>query len=73
MTQTRAHSLLEAISNIIVGYTLNIFVNAIVFRLMQIDVSLNQNLAIGCVFTGVSLCRSYFIRRLFNKHTGGGK
>jgi hypothetical protein len=27
--------------------------------------SLNQNLLIGLVFTGVSLVRSYFLRRVF--------
>jgi hypothetical protein len=33
---------------------------------MGIPVSLSQNIAIGAIFTAVSLARSYALRRTFN-------
>lgn len=60
MTQLRAHSALEALANVAVG------AQVAVFPLFGIDVPLADNLAIGAVFTVVSLVRSYLLRRAFN-------
>ena len=38
----------------------------VVFRFYGIETSLGENLAIGLIFTGISLVRSYCLRRLFN-------
>jgi hypothetical protein len=38
----------------------------IVFPLFGLHASLSENLLIGCFFVGVSLIRSFAIRRLFN-------
>ena len=64
--QSRWMSLVEAVTNIVVGYGLAILTQIIVFPLFGLHVSLSENLLIGCFFVGVSLIRSFAIRRLFN-------
>ena len=64
--QTRRMSLVESVTNVVVGYLVALGAQLIVFPLMGISVSLNQNLLIGIIFTAVSLARSYVLRRLFN-------
>ena len=64
--QSRWMSLLEAIINILVGYGLAIATQLVVFPLFGLHASLSENLLIGCFFVGVSLFRSFAIRRLFN-------
>jgi hypothetical protein len=58
--QSRWMSLVEAVTNIAV------LTQIIVFPLFGLHASLSENLLIGCVFVGVSLIRSFAIRRLFN-------
>ena len=65
MSQTRTKSLLEACTNIMIGYVINIGINAIVFKSMGIPVTTKQNLGIGLLFTFVSLTRTYLIRRIW--------
>jgi len=65
--QSRLHSFIEACTNITVGYIINIAINHIVFKSLGIPVSLQENLLIGAIFTGVSLTRTYCIRRCFNR------
>ena len=64
--QTRWQSFLEAVTNIVVGYALAVLTQIIVFPLFGLHASLSENLLIGCVFVGVSLVRSFAIRRFFN-------
>ena len=64
--QTRLSSLIEAIINIIIGYTIAILSQIIIFPLFDIYISFSTNLWIGAWFTLVSLIRSYVIRRYFN-------
>ena len=42
----------------------------IVFPLFGLEATLGQNMAIGLVFTVVSLARSYALRRAFEKMRG---
>jgi hypothetical protein len=58
-------SLVESIANVIVGYGVAVVTQMLVFPLFGLHASLNQNLMMGLVFTGVSLVRSYFLRRGF--------
>ena len=58
-------SLIEAVANVALGYLVAIMAQIAVFPLFAIEVSLADNLAIGAVFTGVSILRSYLLRRLF--------
>jgi hypothetical protein len=64
--QTRWQSFLEAVTNIVVGYALAVLTQIIVFPLFGLHASLSENLLIGCFFVGVSLIRSFAIRRFFN-------
>lgn len=64
--QSRTMSLIEAIANVIIGYGVAVATQAVVFPLFGLHASLDQNLAIGLIFTVVSLARSYALRRMFN-------
>lgn len=66
MTQTRLGSLIEAAMNIAIGYVVAILSQIAIFPLFGIHVPLSDNLLIGLWFTGISLVRSYVIRRWFN-------
>ena len=65
--QTRLQPLLEAWTNVIIGYFVALAAQIIVFPWYDIDVSISQNLQIGLIFTAVSIARSYLVRRLFNR------
>ena len=63
--QSRRRSMIEALINVVVGYALAVITQIVVFPWFGLEVSLGENLAIGCVLTGNSLLRSYALRRLF--------
>ncbi len=65
MSQSRQLSLLEAVTNVAVGYVLAVATQIVVFPAFGLQANLGDNLAIGAVFTGISLIRSYALRRLF--------
>jgi hypothetical protein len=67
MTQSRRMSLVEAVSNTVIGYLLALIVQLIAFPLFGLDVSLADNIAIALLFTAVSIARSYTLRRLFER------
>ncbi|MGI3212912.1 DUF7220 family protein [Roseovarius tibetensis] len=65
MRQTRRMSLVESVTNVIVGYALAVAMQIMVFPWFGLQASLGENLAIGALFTGISLIRGYALRRLF--------
>lgn len=65
-SQSRAHSLLESIVNVAIGYFIALAAQMLVFPLFGIHVTLRDNIRIGLIFTVVSIARSYALRRLFN-------
>jgi len=65
MSQSRRASFAEAAANVLVGYSLAVLVQLIVFPVFGLQPTLAQNLTIGLIFTAVSLLRSYALRRLF--------
>ncbi len=65
MKQSKWMSLVESIANVVVGYGVAVVTQMLVFPLFGLAVTLNQNLMIGLIFTGVSLVRSYLLRRAF--------
>ncbi|WP_300585285.1 hypothetical protein [Marivita sp.] len=67
MKQSRLMSLIEAITNVIVGYGLAVITQIIVFPWFGIEATLGEHLAIGMAFVCVSLARSYLLRRLFER------
>lgn len=64
--QSRLHSFFEATANISFGLAISMLANAIVFPLFGFHVTATQNVAISCIYTAISLVRSYALRRLFN-------
>ena len=72
MRQSQVMSLVEAVANVMVGYRLAVLVQIAVFPVFGIAATLKQNLAIGLVFTLVSLGRSYMLRRLFENGLPAG-
>jgi len=64
--QTRLQSFLESLANILLGYGVALGAQILVFPLFNIVIPMSSNVAIGIIFTLVSLVRSYFLRRLFN-------
>ncbi|WP_424894869.1 DUF7220 family protein [Tepidimonas sp. HKU79] len=65
MKQTRWMSLVEAVTNVLVGYGVAVATQWAVFPLFGLHATLQQNLVIGLIFTAVSLVRSYVLRRTF--------
>ena len=58
-------SLVEAIANVVVGFAVAVLTQIVVFPLFGLRASLGDNLALGGMFTAISLARSYALRRLF--------
>ncbi|WP_151718793.1 DUF7220 family protein [Gemmobacter serpentinus] len=67
MTQSRRMSLVEAATNVIVGYTLAVGMQIVVFPVFGIHIALGDQLSIGLAFTAISLVRGYVLRRLFER------
>ena len=67
MTQTRTMSAVESAANVMAGYCIAVATQLAVFPLFGIQIPLADNLAIGAVFTAISLARSYALRRWFNR------
>ena len=72
MIQSRRMSLVEAGTNTAVGYLLAVAMQLAVFPLFHLPARLNDALAIGAIFTVISIVRSYLLRRLFERarHVG---
>ena len=65
MTQSRRMSLIEAVTNVAVGYVLAIVTQIVVFPIFGLHTTLAQNLQMGAAFTGISIVRSFLLRRAF--------
>ena len=67
MKQSRAMSLVEAVTNVIVGYGVAVVTQILLFPVFGLQTTLAQNLKMGAVFTVVSIIRSFALRRLFER------
>ena len=65
MRQSRLMSLVEAVTNVVVGLLVAVATQVVVFPIFGLQTSLGQNVKLALVFTGVSIARSYVLRRLF--------
>jgi hypothetical protein len=65
MTQSRTMSLVESLTNVVAGYGIAVVTQMMVFPLFGLTVTLAENMAIGGIFTMVSIARSYTLRRAF--------
>lgn len=67
--QSKKHSLIESIANVVIGYVVAIISQILIFPVFGIHIPLSSHIGIGLFFTVVSLVRSYVLRRVFTKHT----
>jgi uncharacterized membrane protein YfhO len=65
--QKKKHYIYELITNVILGLVMSFIIQLILYPLLNIEVSINQNIIITFVFFIASFIRGYVIRRLFNK------
>ena len=65
--QTRWQSFFESCINVAIGYGVALLSQILVFPLFDIHIPLASNLAIGAIFTVISIARSYAVRRVFNR------
>lgn len=65
--QSRKHSALEAVANVLVGYGIAVASNLLVMPAFGYHITASEAAGMGLVFTGISLVRSYALRRLFNR------
>ena len=65
--QSKKLSIIEAISNTIIGLLTSFCIQLLIYPFLNIEVSLNQNIFITFVFFIASIIRGYIVRRIFNK------
>jgi len=66
--QTRKHSIIESIFNTFSGLLLaTLVMSFIIAPVYHLPTSVIDNLEINIIFTVISIVRSYFWRRYFNK------
>ena len=65
MKQSRLMSMVEAITNVVVGYGVAVMTQILIFPIFGLHTTLAQNLQMGLLFTGVSIIRSFLLRRMF--------
>nr|WP_255699929.1 hypothetical protein [Ruegeria alba] len=58
-------SLVEAVANVVIGYGVAVVTQILIFPVFGLHTTLGQNLAMGGIFTVVSISRSFALRRLF--------
>lgn len=73
MTQSRKHSFYEIIATTAIGYVVALATQIIVFPWFNIEIKFSEQLAIGIIFTIVSIVRGFFVRRFFNHLAYGRK
>ena len=68
--QTKKDSLIESLQNVLVGLSISMTANALIFPLiLGVEVKFLDNLFIGAIMTVISISRSYCIRRYHNWRT----
>jgi biotin transporter BioY len=66
MAQSRKHSFLEALLNTASGFLISYFVAELTFAYFNFQTTHKDTFTITCIFTLVSIVRSYMWRRIFN-------
>jgi len=69
MSQSRIHSVVESIINVVLGNIIALITQIVVFPLFGFHASIGEHLLINLIFAVVSIVRMYMLRRLFNHMT----
>ena len=64
--QTKKQSLIESITNVLIGYIVAVISNAAILPLFGVNLPFSDSMLIGVWFTVISLIRGYCVRRYFN-------
>jgi hypothetical protein len=67
MPQSKKLSAIESISNVFIGLITSFLIQLVLYPMLNIPVTVTQNLIITFVFFIASFIRGYLIRRYFNK------
>lgn len=68
MSQTKKGSFIESWANVVIGFTINFVANLVILPAFGFStLTAKTNFIIGLIYTVISVVRSYFMRRLFNK------
>lgn len=65
MTQTKLESFIESITNTLIGILISSTANYLILPMFYDNVTFKNSLYIAIIFTLISVCRNYFIRRVF--------
>lgn len=68
MSQSKLGSLIEVVINTIIGFVINYIANLLIFPHFGFHISLEANFYMGLAYTGISVARSYIVRRWFNSY-----
>ena len=63
--QGKKGSLVESVVQVLTGWGVAIITQLIVYPLMNIEVSISQNVWISMIFIAVGFVKQYYVRRLF--------
>ena len=65
--QTRVQSAFESATQTVIGLGISFGIQVVLYPMLKIPVTFEQNILITSVFFCASLIRQYLIRRFFNK------
>ena len=63
--QSPKMSAVETVTSVAIGYAVALATQLAVFPLFAIEINHAQHVAMGAIFTVVSIVRSYLVRRMF--------
>lgn len=67
--QSMRESVLESWANIGIGFSINYAANMTILPMAGAPLSAADAFWVGCIFTAISIARSLWLRRAFNKRT----
>ena len=65
--QSKNKSIVESLTNTVTGLLTSFLIQIVIYPLLDIPVTIGQNILITLVFFIASFLRGYLIRRFFNK------
>jgi len=69
MSQSKIHSIIESVINVVLGNLIALATQIVVFPLFGFYASIGEHLMINLIFAVVSIVRMYVLRRIFNYMT----
>jgi hypothetical protein len=68
MKQSIRNSWLEIATNTIVGFIISLGIQLVMYPMLDLEVTMGENISITLIFMSIGILRSYIIRRIFNKY-----